>query len=270
MDHVISTIPSVGALAPAMLNAARGAQATTSREPSVGSFDQNGDLEVIIVDERPLIRECLGRSLLVVEPALSLTYLSNADEFDGLGPESQGRPRVVLINISGSTDVDPVLAQVQHIKEIDPATSVIILSETESISNIRQAIEHGASGYIPVSVGLEVAVRAMQLAAAGGIYLPASVLSSFGQSLREDERFARQYERPISTFTSKQIAVIEALRRGKANKIIAYELNMCESTVKVHVRNVMKKLRAKNRTEVAYILNENVNGVFNGVSRDTR
>ena len=54
-------------------------------------------------------------------------------------------------------------------------------------------------------------------------------------------------------FTRRQVAVIDALRKGKANKIIAYELNMCESTVKVHVRNIMKKLNAKNRTEVAYL-----------------
>jgi DNA-binding NarL/FixJ family response regulator len=54
-------------------------------------------------------------------------------------------------------------------------------------------------------------------------------------------------------FTARQTAVVEALRRGKANKIIAYELNMRESTVKVHVRNIMKKLRARNRTEVAFM-----------------
>ena len=54
-------------------------------------------------------------------------------------------------------------------------------------------------------------------------------------------------------FTAKQTAVIEAIRRGKANKVIAYELNMCESTVKVHVRNIMKKLQAKNRTQVALL-----------------
>jgi DNA-binding NarL/FixJ family response regulator len=57
-------------------------------------------------------------------------------------------------------------------------------------------------------------------------------------------------------FTRRQVAVIDALRKGKANKIIAYELNMCESTVKVHVRNIMKKLNARNRTEVAYLANE--------------
>ena len=52
------------------------------------------------------------------------------------------------------------------------------------------------------------------------------------------------------------MAVVNALRQGKANKTIAFELNMCESTVKVHVRNIMRKLKATNRTEVAYIYNK--------------
>ena len=51
--------------------------------------------------------------------------------------------------------------------------------------------------------------------------------------------------------TARELAVIRAIQKGKSNKVIAYELNMCESTVKVHVRNIMKKLKAKNRTEVA-------------------
>ena len=53
--------------------------------------------------------------------------------------------------------------------------------------------------------------------------------------------------------TEKQTAVVRALKQGKPNKIIAYELGMCESTVKVHVRNIMKKLKARNRTQVAYL-----------------
>ncbi|MEK1944404.1 MAG: LuxR C-terminal-related transcriptional regulator, partial [Ensifer adhaerens] len=54
----------------------------------------------------------------------------------------------------------------------------------------------------------------------------------------------------------REIEVAEALRRGKANKIIAYEMDLCESTVKVHIRNIMKKLNATNRTEVAYKIRE--------------
>jgi DNA-binding NarL/FixJ family response regulator len=51
--------------------------------------------------------------------------------------------------------------------------------------------------------------------------------------------------------TARELAVVRAIQHGKPNKVIAYELNMCESTVKVHVRNIMKKLNAKNRTDLA-------------------
>jgi DNA-binding NarL/FixJ family response regulator len=60
----------------------------------------------------------------------------------------------------------------------------------------------------------------------------------------------------FSLTTGRQTAVLGALCKGKPNKIIAYELGMCESTVKVHVRNIMKKLRAKTRTEIAYLARE--------------
>ncbi|TGV73883.1 response regulator transcription factor, partial [Mesorhizobium sp. M00.F.Ca.ET.158.01.1.1] len=76
-------------------------------------------------------------------------------------------------------------------------------------------------------------------------------------ALREIIHSTANGVRPLSgMFTTREAAVVEALRTGKANKIIAYELNLCESTVKVHIRNIMKKLKATNRTEVAYKLRQ--------------
>jgi DNA-binding CsgD family transcriptional regulator len=89
-------------------------------------------------------------------------------------------------------------------------------------------------------------VQALALVRAGGVFLPAN-------SLLMSQRMTGELPTPsragLGMFTTKQAAVIEAIRKGKANKTIAYELNMCESTVKVHVRNIMKKLKARNRTQ---------------------
>jgi DNA-binding NarL/FixJ family response regulator len=90
----------------------------------------------------------------------------------------------------------------------------------------------------------------VRLVRAGGAFVPAS---SFMAASKSAEAFATDTPGRNRMFTERQTAVIEALRRGKANKVIAYELKMRESTVKVHVRNIMKKLRARNRTEVAFI-----------------
>jgi DNA-binding NarL/FixJ family response regulator len=134
----------------------------------------------------------------------------------------------------------------------------ILMSDVEDADHIVDALERGARGYIPTSVSLDVAIEAMRLVRAGGVFVPASSLIASRRSAAEGAVAARQTRHAM--FTARQSAVVEALRRGKANKIIAYELNMRESTVKVHVRNIMKKLRAKNRTEVAFMASGFLNG----------
>jgi DNA-binding NarL/FixJ family response regulator len=83
------------------------------------------------------------------------------------------------------------------------------------------------------------------------------VPSSFLCSLPDN---AHQATEGQGFLTCRQLQVVEAIRQGKPNKTIAYELNMCESTVKVHVRAIMKKLKARNRTEVAYLFSSQMAG----------
>jgi DNA-binding NarL/FixJ family response regulator len=111
---------------------------------------------------------------------------------------------------------------------------------------MRAVIGYGAKGYIPMTMGFELAVEAVRFVLAGGTYVPAEYLLSAIPS-------AVTPSRPpgAGAITGRELAVVRAIHQGKPNKIIAYELNMCESTVKVHVRHIMKKLRAKNRTDVA-------------------
>ncbi len=217
---------------------------------------QRANLEVVIVDDRPLFRECLGRGLAALDPSLKLIYLSNADGLEERDAVTSGSARIVLISTPSSNGAEPTLSQLSRIKVVAPSAIVIVLSETEDIQEILQAFEIGVSGYIPASIGLDVAVKAMQLVAAGGVYVPASILSGCTEAVKELASASKPQDQTENAFTSKQIAVMQALRRGKANKTIAYDLNMCESTVKVHVRTIMKKLRARNRTEAALILNE--------------
>ena len=97
----------------------------------------------------------------------------------------------------------------------------------------------------------------IRLVRAGGIFMPPNGFGFQGSAARSDARdtgLAHQ-------FTPRQVAVLQHLRQGKANKIIAHELAMSESTVKVHVRNIMKKMKATNRTEVAFRLNRLTGGL---------
>jgi DNA-binding NarL/FixJ family response regulator len=111
----------------------------------------------------------------------------------------------------------------------------------------RAVIHSGAKGYIPVTMGFEIAIEVMRFVLAGGTYVPPDhLLASDRVGLQAPTTLSRP-----NLLTSRELAVVRAIQEGKSNKIIAHELNMCLSTVKVHVRNVMKKMNAKNRTDVA-------------------
>lgn len=160
----------------------------------------------------------------------------------------------ILFNLGSRKVTDHGIAdEISHISSEFQSVPVVILADTEDLAQILTALECGARGYIPTSVGIDVCVEAINLAAAGGIFVPASSVLSMRHLIDSSSRDTQ----PLTgIFTLRQAEVAQALRRGKANKIIAYELNLRESTVKVHIRNIMKKLKATNRTEVAYMVND--------------
>jgi len=211
-----------------------------------------GNSLVVIVDQRALERECLARGLLEQDPKLSIFAVGSLDEFH----HTQCDAAAILAILGGRKITDPsVRAElVRFVSELG-AIPLIVVADSDEPAEILAALDCGAKGYIPTSVKLSVAAEAIGLARAGGIFVPASSILS----LREVIHASANTPRPLSgMFTSREASVVEALRKGKANKIIAYELNLCESTVKVHIRNIMKKLKATNRTEVAYKLRDMV------------
>jgi DNA-binding NarL/FixJ family response regulator len=122
----------------------------------------------------------------------------------------------------------------------------MVLGKNDDLNKVLLALSQGANGYISISSGFDVFLQALRFVGAGGTYVPAQCILEAKQAPA-----AASEQAPVSVFTNRELAVIQAIRKGKPNKVIAYELSMCESTVKVHVRHIMKKLHAKNRTDVA-------------------
>jgi DNA-binding NarL/FixJ family response regulator len=211
--------------------------------------DSQGLLTVVLVDKRTLVRECLTRSLSAISNCNVLSYPTLESWLD-----EPDRPSASVVVFCSAKTNDPDLQRSLFLlSQTAPDTPMVALSDAEDPDHIVETLEKGARGYIPTSVPLQVAVEAMRLVKAGGVYVPAS---SFMAARRTVAETAPPDQTMNGLFTARQAAVVEALRRGKANKIIAYELNMRESTVKVHVRNIMRKLKARNRTEVAFMTND--------------
>ncbi|WP_413468380.1 LuxR C-terminal-related transcriptional regulator [Mesorhizobium sp. B1-1-8] len=244
------------------MNSTKGLRSNTSADRSVATSWEMRALNekeargcLLILDERALDRECLASALLDHEIGMTIVAMHSIEEW-----RFNTRPgfplMAVLLNLGGQKVTDNGVAdEIKRISSEFMSVPVVVLADTEDLAQILAALECGARGYIPTSVGVDVCIEAVNLAAAGGTFVPASSVMSIRHLLNPGSRDAL----PLTLkdmFTLRQAEVAEALRRGKANKIIAYELNLRESTVKVHIRNIMRKLKATNRTEVAYKVND--------------
>ena len=222
-----------------------GARAGTQFVEASEEIERTGakaDGFIVVIEGRTFLRECIRRS---VQSAFSLplvTYSTVSELETQLSHASALLVVLSLIEASSEASV----AALKALRERLPRVPVIVLAPANDIELARTAIRHGAKGYIPLSMGFEIAIEAVRFVLAGGTYAPMDCLL---EGLPDFEALPRSPS-AVST-TAREHAVIRAIQQGKSNKVIAYELNMCESTVKVHVRNVMKKLQAKNRTEVA-------------------
>lgn len=207
---------------------------------------------LVLIDRRTLERECFVRSIEMSHPRVSVAGFSSVEEWrESL--MASGEPLAILLNVGSRAISDPVVAdELTSVLDSVRPVPVIVLAESEDLRDMIAAIDCGARGYIPASIGFEFIVEAMRLTAAGGMFLPAASVLSLRDAIRPKSEPATGFEKQ---FTLRQLDVVHALRRGKANKIIAFELDMSESTVKVHIRNIMKKLKATNRTEAAFKLN---------------
>ena len=201
---------------------------------------------IVIIDSQTLARDCLALCLKALEPNLVVSAFASLAEWQKAEADHQRPSIVVLCNrANGEADAERELASLS--REIP----VIVVSHDDDADQVLLALQSGVRGYIPTSVTFDVAIEAMRLVQAGGTFVPASSLNS----ARQKVQFAAARGNGTGKFTPRQTAVIEAIRQGKANKVVAYELNMRESTVKVHIRHIMKKLKATNRTQVAYLTN---------------
>jgi DNA-binding NarL/FixJ family response regulator len=197
---------------------------------------------IAVIESRTFIRECIRRSMQSAFAQPVLTY-STAVELEQQHLLTSAQ---LVIFSWGDGNTEASTNALKALSKLAPRIPVIVLASNNDAELARSAICHGAKGYIPATMGLEIAIEAVRFVLAGGTYAPVDCL------LPRDPPGDAQSEPPrTGLVTSRELAVIRAIQKGKSNMAIAYDLNMCESTVKVHVRNILKKLKAKNRTDVA-------------------
>ena len=144
-----------------------------------------------------------------------------------------------------------------------PSVPTVILSDLDDPEEVRFALAAGARGFVSTLLDPQLMCAALRLVRAGGKFAPPELFDEWmrprgnGAALGEDESTAEtilHYEE----LTPRQTHVLQLLQQGFPNKVIATKLGMTESTVKVHVRQIMRRLGAKNRTEAALLAQRNL------------
>jgi DNA-binding NarL/FixJ family response regulator len=168
---------------------------------------------------------------------------------------------LAVLNV-GATDVDfpDVRHWINQIRTSLPNAPLVILSDDDRPQQVIAAFRAGAGGFIPTTFEPLIALQALSFILSGGSFFPPTALDAVSRMPEAQIVFSAPQSAQAETsrvsaggsgLTTRQQQVLGLLRTGKSNKLIARELSMQESTVKVHVRQIMRKFGAANRTQVA-------------------
>jgi len=176
---------------------------------------------------------------LVVERASSLS-------------EPGGRaPDVLLLEIRDSRPARNRLpATLSEIRRRHGDAPIMLIAADEDMAFACKALRMGVRGIVSKDLPGEILAAAVRLVLAGGTFIPPGLVEYCqGKPASAPADLGRA--RMVAQLTQRELEILEQVRAGHPNKVIAYELRMSESTVKTHLRNIMRKAKAKNRTELA-------------------
>lgn len=199
-------------------------------------------MNVLIIDDHPLYREGLKALLMGLAPGAAVVGASRvADAPAAMGPRA---PDLVLLdmNLPGSHH----LAALQHTRELFEGVTVVVVSGEEDVALMLAAVDAGASGYIPKSSDPELTIQALRVVLAQGVYLPTEALR---HAARRPALGAAAGPGAMPPISQKQQQVLQRLLQGKANKVIARELDIAEGTVKAHLSAVYGALGVNSRSQ---------------------
>jgi DNA-binding NarL/FixJ family response regulator len=212
---------------------------------------------VLYIDKQPLWRDCVGEQLAshlpewLIEPAASIRDIQIDENWPGAA--------LIILHARGaSLKAAEITAEVQAIAEIAPQVPLVFMSDLAEPAEVHMAMQLGARGFLPADLSFPQAVAAIRFVGQGGTFIPPCVLATWSGIQPPSPAGLGDSSGKANQFSPRQRDVLERLKQGKQNKIIAYELNMCESTVKVHIRHIMKKLKARNRTQVVLLTSKTI------------
>ena len=215
-------------------------------------------VSTLLVEPNTLLREGLKRILAETPypPVASTATLTEASR----GWAKDNRPFLLIID--GTSDHEATCRQIRQFKDEHTSARIAMLVDSYDLKQVIAAYQAGADAYLMKSVSCEVLVKTLDLIMLGEAVFPSAVLNLLQDAAPEedggeDEAEIEEQGGPADDklqpkgLSVRETVILRCLMEGDSNKLIARKFDITEATVKVHVKAILRKIRAKNRTQAA-------------------
>jgi DNA-binding NarL/FixJ family response regulator len=194
-------------------------------------------IRILSVEDHPVFREGLATIISFEQDMLLVARASNA--LEAVAEFRRHRPDVTLMDIGlpGTNGTDTLIA----IRGEFPEARIIMLTTSDCDGDIQRALRAGASGYILKSMHMDELLSVIRSVHAGRRHIPPEVAARLAEHLGDDD------------LTARELDVLRLIRDGYRNKQIADQLSISENTVNFHIKNLVDKLQANDRTHAVTI-----------------
>lgn len=197
---------------------------------------------VLVVDDHPLLRR--GICQLITSDSDFTLFGEASSGLDALSAIEENEPDIVLLdlNMKGMTGLDTLNA----LRQEGVTSRIVILTVSDAKQDVIRIIRAGADGYLLKDTEPDLLLEKLKSAMQGH-----RVISGAVENYLYELKDAVDEEDWLSNLTPRELQILELVAEGKSNRMISELLHISEGTVKVHVKNLLRKGNAKSRTEMA-------------------
>lgn len=205
-------------------------------------------IRILVVDDHTLFRSGI-KLLLQRQPGFEVVGEAS-DGLEGVKRAKQLKPDVVLLDLhmSGTSGLEAL----RMLAEETPETQVVMLTVSENAEDLLEALRGGARGYLLKNIETEFLLDSIRRAARGESVMSPQIAHKLADSLRAPTKDkAAPADNGLNKLSPRERETLIMLARGDSNKEIAATLHLAESTVKIHVQGILRKLNLAGRVQAA-------------------
>lgn len=199
---------------------------------------------ILLIDDHPMLRRGV-KQLIGLAPDIQVIGEASSGE-QGIAMAESLDPDLILLdlNMPGMNGLETL----DHLRQKSLSGRIVVFTVSNLEEDVVQALKRGADGYLLKDMEPEELLVALQQAAAGEMVLSETLTPILAASLRNNRNGS---ERDVNQLTPREQDILRLIAQGLPNKLIARQLDITESTVKVHVKHLLKKMKLKSRVEAA-------------------